>query len=220
MANCCICGKKLGMFDSNPLSTFEREWSSYVVCADCGKKIQQLRSGDVQSYMARSKFIDNIADEKVKDYVSKIVRVPEEKELEAFKDAVKQEENRRIQEENIRAELNKIKITTGYNFEGYNITEYKNVISGECVLGTGFLSELFASTSDLLGITSDSFSEKLKAAKNQALLSLRVSCYKENGNAIIGVDFDYITFQNNMVGVVANGTAVKITPKKDNSDLL
>lgn len=216
MANCCICGKKLGMFDSNPLSVFEREWSSYVVCADCGKKIQKLRSGDLEAYMVRNELIDNIGDERVKEYVSKIVRVPDEKEIEIFK----QEENRRIQEENIRAEIKQIKITTGYNFEGYNITEYKNVISGECVLGTGFLSELFASTSDLFGITSDVFSEKLKEAKNHALLSLRASCYKENGNAIIGVDFDYITFQNNMIGLVANGTAVKITPKKDNSDLL
>jgi uncharacterized protein YbjQ (UPF0145 family) len=30
------------------------------------------------------------------------------------------------------------------------------------------------------------------------------------GNAIIGVDFDYIMFSNNMIGVVANGTSVII----------
>lgn len=29
-------------------------------------------------------------------------------------------------------------------------------------------------------------------------------------NAIIGVDFDYITFNNNILGVSANGTAVVI----------
>ena len=29
-------------------------------------------------------------------------------------------------------------------------------------------------------------------------------------NAVIGVDFDYLTFSNNMIGVVANGTAVNI----------
>ena len=28
------------------------------------------------------------------------------------------------------------------------------------------------------------------------------------GNALIGVDFDYITFHGNMIGVVANGTSV------------
>ena len=227
MSNCCICGKKLGRFDGNQLSAFEREWSSYLVCADCSKKIQKLRSGDVQAYIARNNFIDNIADEKVKEYISKIVRVPDEKEIDAFK----QEENRRIYEEQIKkenfekqlhllSEFNQIKITTGYNFEGYNITEYKNVISGECVLGTGFLSELFASTSDLFGMTNGTFSGKLKAAKNQALLLLRESCYEEKGNAIIGVDFDYITFQNNMIGVVANGTAVTIIPKKGNLDSL
>lgn len=30
------------------------------------------------------------------------------------------------------------------------------------------------------------------------------------GNAVIGVDFDYIVFGNNMIGVVANGTSVII----------
>ena len=30
----------------------------------------------------------------------------------------------------------------------------------------------------------------------------------KGGNAIIGVDFDYITFHGNMIGVVANGTSV------------
>ena len=37
------------------------------------------------------------------------------------------------------------------------------------------------------------------------------------GNAIIGVDFDYITFGNNMIGVVANGTSVVIEEIADDA---
>ena len=33
---------------------------------------------------------------------------------------------------------------------------------------------------------------------------------QRGGNAALGVGFDYITFTNNMIGVVANGTAVKV----------
>lgn len=35
-----------------------------------------------------------------------------------------------------------ILMTSGYNFEGYTISNYLGVYSGECALGTGFLSTL------------------------------------------------------------------------------
>ena len=37
-----------------------------------------------------------------------------------------------------------------------------------------------------------------------------VNAYEKGGNAVIAIDFDYITFQNNMIGVIANGTSVVI----------
>ena len=101
-------------------------------------------------------------------------------------------------------------ITSGFNFEGYNIKMYLGPISGETVLGTGFISEYKAAFADSFGTTSNSFSGKLKTAKENATKKLIEECLQKNGNAIIGVDFDYITFSNNMIGVVANGTAVII----------
>lgn len=41
--------------------------------------------------------------------------------------------------------LNHLNVTSGFNFEGYSITEYLGYGSGECALGTGFLSTLGAS---------------------------------------------------------------------------
>lgn len=112
-----------------------------------------------------------------------------------------------LHESNLRSQRN---ITTGYNFEGYKIRSYLGLISGEAILGTGFLSEYMASLSDAFGVESNSFSQKLKSAKNSAIEYLINSCMEKGGNAIIGVNFDYITFNNNMMGVVANGTAVLI----------
>ena len=35
--------------------------------------------------------------------------------------------------------INAHKLTTGYNFEGYQIMNYIGLVSGEIVIGTGFL---------------------------------------------------------------------------------
>ncbi len=60
---------------------------------------------------------------------------------------------------------NNIMITSGFNFEHYAITQYLGFCSGECVLGTGFLSSLGASIADFLGSTSSLYEGKLESAK-------------------------------------------------------
>lgn len=87
---------------------------------------------------------------------------------------------------------------------------YKGVISGQVVLGTGFLSEFSASFSDFFGMEANFFSDKLEKAKNAAKERLIEKSVLSGGNAIIGVDFDYIMFSYNMIGVIANGTSVII----------
>jgi len=101
-------------------------------------------------------------------------------------------------------------LTSGYNFEGYKIISYQGIISGEAVMGTGFISEISASIDDFFGATSDKFSEKMKQAKEIATLKMLDASVSKGGNAIIGVDFDYVTFGNNMIAVSANGTSVVI----------
>ncbi len=114
-------------------------------------------------------------------------------------------------------------LTSGYDFDGYTIIKYIGVVSGQVVLGTGFLSEVSATFADFFGETSKKFEDKLETAKNAAIEKLIVKSLEKGANAIIGVDFDYITFHNNMIGVVANGTAVIVKTKKadlnDSSDM-
>lgn len=113
-------------------------------------------------------------------------------------------------QENIADQYVNHMLTSGYNFEGYKIKSYNGIVSGEIVLGTGFLSELAASINDFFGSTSDEFSEKMVKAKEMAMAKMiNASCIK-GGNAIIGVDFDYTTFGSNMIAVSANGTSVII----------
>lgn len=103
-------------------------------------------------------------------------------------------------------------MTSGFNFEGYQIIAYYGVCSGESALGTGFLSSLGASVADLMGSNSQMYSQKLKQAKNFAIECLIKNAQNLGANAIIGLDIDYTSFSSDIMGVIANGTAVKIQP--------
>ena len=72
------------------------------------------------------------------------------------------------------------------------------------------MSEFSASVSDLFGTQSNIFAKKMAQAKQGALVNLIKNALLKEANALIGVDFDYITFNNNILGVSANGTAVVI----------
>lgn len=106
-------------------------------------------------------------------------------------------------------------LTSGYNFEGYKITSYNGIISGEIVIGTGFLSEITASINDFTGSTSEEFSSKMTKAKDMATTKMIKQSIRKGGNAIIGITFNYTPFGNNMIGVSANGTCVNIEKTKD-----
>lgn len=205
MANCCICNKKMGIFEGSPIS-IDKGLDSFAICGSCSSSINQIRAGEVDGYRKIKSYIETIANQDLKKYLLEI-----SKEL-IEEDTIQNEREAELkkQQYEFAAQLQKIRMTTGYNFEGYRIMDYKSVISGECVLGTGFLSEFTASISDITGTNSNTFSNKLKDAKNVAMENMKRSCLQDGGNAIIGVDFDYITFSNNMIGVVANGTSVVI----------
>lgn len=111
-------------------------------------------------------------------------------------------------------------ITTGYNFEGYDIVKYLDVLSASVVLGTGIFSSANASIADLFGTRSDSYERKLQDAKNAAIEELKKQTVSKGGNAIIGIDIDYTTFGSDIIGVIANGTAVKIRESEEKTNYI
>ncbi len=221
MANCSICGKKMGIFEENVLSNTDQNLSSYYMCGKCDYKIRKFKEGDISFFNELQHFQQQASDENIKLYIGNILQPEDIKVRERIEKQLEKErkEKELIQkkeqfQQKIAENANFIMLTTGFNFEGYMITKYQEVISGECVLGTGFLSEFNASIADLTGTSSNLFSQKLREAKQQAINQLEFACYMTDCNAIIGVDFDYISFSSNMIGVVANGTAVKIEKMK------
>lgn len=113
-------------------------------------------------------------------------------------------------------------ITSGFNFDGYTITKYSGYISGDDAVsverGTAFWN-----APDV----KDKLMESLVVIRRNALNELKEAAYALGCNAVIGVDFDYLTldpqtanfnggtvYQPYVFGVTANGNAVVIEKNK------
>lgn len=99
-------------------------------------------------------------------------------------------------------------LTTGFSFETFDITKYVGLVSGESVIGTGLLSTLESDISDILGIESFTYSDKIKKAKSSALNDMIRESVAKGGNAIIGVSYEIIVLSRDIIGVSVNGTSV------------
>lgn len=190
-----------------------------LCCKSCGHYFESSIQGKECDYCCGTtdvlfiddevKAIDKYELNKMIDYARekyKVNNVDFNEELwksREYKEQVSEQENNKYKK---RLHM----LTTGYNFERYRIVDYKGVISGQVVLGTGFLSEFSSSLADFFGTEANRFSDKLEKAKDAAKERLIEKSVLSGGNAVIGVDFDYIMFSSNMVGVVANGTSVII----------
>src|SRR3954451_20292057 len=115
-------------------------------------------------------------------------------------------------------------VTSGFNFDGYTITKYSGYISGDDAVSMerpthGWLGGVNREVgADLLA--------GLARIRRNALAELKEAAYALGCNAVIGVDFDYLTLDpetvNNQGGtlylpflfaVTANGNAVVIEKK-------
>lgn len=220
MAKYCVCcGSKISSF-ATEIHLIKND--SRQMCNDCYEKIREYTNKikTVKELSIVQDCIANISDiakqnfnENGNKYISEYIE--EINKIYSGENAVEADKNIKLKKELISNMI----LTNGYNFEGYHIKKYIGVISGEVVLGTGFISEFSAALSDLFGESNDAFANKLEAAKEAAIRKLKIKAIDNGGNAIIGIDFDYIVFANNMIGVVANGTNVLIEKSNSDTDL-
>jgi uncharacterized protein YbjQ (UPF0145 family) len=113
-------------------------------------------------------------------------------------------------------------VTSGFNFDGYRIVKYSGYISGDDAMtvsrGSSFTD----------GGVRDKLMSSLTQIRRNALRELKEAAYDLGCNAVIGVDFDYITldpqtanisggttYQPYVFCVTANGNAVIIEKIED-----
>jgi uncharacterized protein YbjQ (UPF0145 family) len=112
-------------------------------------------------------------------------------------------------------------VTSGFNFDGYTITKYSGYISGDDAVSMDRPSHGF--WGGVHGDVGEDLLAGLSHIRRNALVELKEAAYALGCNAVIGVDFDYLTLDpetvNNQGGVLylpflfaitANGNAVVI----------
>lgn len=101
-------------------------------------------------------------------------------------------------------------LTTGYSFEGYTISKYHGLVSGECTLGSGLISYIEAGIANTLGTETTGYSEKMRNAKQLAAKDMVRQSVALGGNSIIGISYSISNLLSNMVGISVDGTSVTI----------
>jgi len=100
-------------------------------------------------------------------------------------------------------------ISTTPTLEGKKIIEYKGIVFGEVVSGVDFVKDFAAGLTNFFGGRSNSYEGEL-IARESALEEMQDRAYHMGANAVMGVDIDYeiLGTGNNMMMVIASGTAV------------
>ena len=103
-------------------------------------------------------------------------------------------------------------LSTTPQIEGYNIREYKGVVTGETIIGANFMKDIFAGIRDIVGGRSASYEKVLRRAKDTSMQEMMQRAQEMGANAIVGIDIDYETIgeSNSMLMVATSGTAVVI----------
>ena len=184
-------------------------------CPYCGAELAPEMLDQKMCFVCGEMFED-VSEEGLANLKEQIALKQEEERLNAENKQKAQSEesgyNRPLTyKEKQQQDLANFKITTGYNFEGYNIVDYRGVVSADVVAGTGVVSELLAGFTDTFGKRSGSFEGKLSKARQDVLTEMkRKAVENARANALIGVDLDIVTFSNDMIGVSGLATAVRI----------
>nr|WP_113868269.1 heavy metal-binding domain-containing protein [Brenneria salicis]NMN91351.1 uncharacterized protein YbjQ (UPF0145 family) [Brenneria salicis ATCC 15712 = DSM 30166]RBP59997.1 uncharacterized protein YbjQ (UPF0145 family) [Brenneria salicis ATCC 15712 = DSM 30166]RLM29948.1 hypothetical protein BHG07_13340 [Brenneria salicis ATCC 15712 = DSM 30166] len=105
-----------------------------------------------------------------------------------------------------------MQLSTTPSLEGFTITEYCGVVSGEAILGANIFRDFFAGIRDVVGGRSGAYEKELRKARLIAFKELQMQAEDLGANAVVGIDIDYETVgkDGSMLMVTVSGTAVKL----------
>lgn len=100
-------------------------------------------------------------------------------------------------------------VVTTSSIEGKNIIRYIGIVSGEAIVGTKMLKDLFAGLREASG-RMGSYERELRRAKDIAIEEMKEQARAMGGNGVIGVNLGYETIgpSGGVVLVSASGTAI------------
>lgn len=217
MSSCFWCGKKLGVFDT--VFYIEKQ----PTCSSCNAHFRSEIDNIFENCHSKSDIaetrkliisneLNNIPNDKkevLTNHIDKIANIYY-KRIESSDQKYSKTENSKF-DSFLQEQIDSHLLTTTSEFDGYKIIKYNGLVNGDYVVGTGFISDLFSDLSDLTGFKSQTFTNKMKDIKQIAIYEMIKNSISIGGNAIIGIQYNYITFSGkNMIGISVNGTSVTI----------
>lgn len=194
---CNICSRPEGKYYMTGISG--------KMCTLCHDAILQARKGNIEaakSYFDCVAFVSTSAQQ----YIQNELGVNESVDTHLSEEEIYKKKKE------IQDAIYAVLLSTTDSISNYRIESYGNIVTGISVLGTGLFSELSANISDILGVSSTSFENKIGEAKDNALYMLRKEAHQYHCNAVISISLSFVPLNNNMIGLVATGTAVKAVP--------
>lgn len=212
---CSACGAKLSKLKA--AKTLQYYPYAMTVCDECHEKGTFILGGvpnpddafAVHSMNTAMSHFRNILkknryEQSMQPFIEALAGITDE---DRRREAEAEESRRRYFEER-----DSILITTGTGFANHRLVEYRGVFSGTCIVGTGFMTEMKASVSDMFGTASSSMESKMDEASKSALEKVVKQAMFAGGNAVLGVSYNVYVLDGNMLGVTASGTSVVIEP--------
>lgn len=200
-----------------------------IAFADLFEYIRKNQLRYSQTFTGAYVVDDSVIDEYVAGYMASKQEEKEQaieaQEKAAEEAAIAAEEAAIAAEETARKKkaMAEMLITSGFSFDGYTITKYSGYISGDDAISVNRGLAIFGSGANV----KDKLMESLVVIRRNALRELKEAAYALGCNAVIGVDFDYLTldpqtanlsggttYQPYIFGVTANGNAVIIEKNK------
>ena len=102
--------------------------------------------------------------------------------------------------------------STTDTLEGYEITEYLGIVTGETISGANVVRDFMATVTDYVGGRSAAYEEILGRARDSSMTEMVDRAQLLNADAIIGVHLDYevVGSRGAMLMVSCAGTAVRL----------
>jgi len=109
--------------------------------------------------------------------------------------------------------VNHMLLTTGYDFQGYRITQYFDVVFDELFIGMGLLKAISVTFNNIgaaiMGDEATKVGEKLNEVKTALRDRVKLKAAKMGANALIGIDFESSKV-GDLIMVSMTATAVKV----------
>ena len=116
--------------------------------------------------------------------------------------------------------MSEIMVTSGYGFDGYEITEYLGFVNSQTVIGSNFFKGIAQGVTEMSDAESEKLTSKLEAQNESVVEALVKAAEKRKADAIIGMTLNYTQFSTYSVGTIASGTAVKLKKMESKDKLI